>query len=430
MAEGQPLQYETPGQPLQPARGALGIIFLIVVMDLVGFGIIIPLLPFYVNVPQTKPFQVTLLFSVYSICQFIGAPILGLISDHWGRRPVLAFSQAGSVVGYVLLGVATDIHWVNPMTMLVMVYLSRIIDGFTGGNISTAQAYVSDVTTRENRAKGMGMLGAAFGIGFSAGPFLGGVLGSIHVSYPAYAAAAFSAAAAVITAARLPESRTHKPTEAEVWLHPSKFAPVFRKPALLQMLLISFFLMAAFVMMESTIGLFLNKAFGWRERNVGWYFAFIGFIIVIVQGGLIGRLTRALGDWPLAIAGPLFVALGMVGLIWSAWLPLVSILMIAGVINATGRSIYQPTSSSLISKFSDPREQGVVFGMYHGMGSLARVLGPILAGATYPLLRNTGQFALAAIIALLMALWTMALRQPVPGEEAPQAKAEAALEQG
>jgi DHA1 family tetracycline resistance protein-like MFS transporter len=430
MSEGQPLDYQTPQQPLEPPRGALGIIFLIVVMDLLGFGIIIPLLPFYVNMPQSRPFEVTLLFSVYSICQFIGAPILGMISDRLGRRPVLAFSQLGSVVGYILLGLATDVKWVNPATLLILVYISRIIDGFTGGNISTAQAYVSDVTTRANRAKGMGMLGAAFGIGFSAGPFLGGVLGAVRVSYPAYAAAAFSAIAAVLTFTRLPESRQHRPTEAEVWLHPSKFLPIIRRSALFQLLLISFCLMAAFVMMESTIGLFLNKLFGWKERQVGWYFAFIGVIIVIVQGGLIGRLTKAMGDWPLAISGPVFVALGMAGLIASAWYPWLSILLIAGAVNAVGRSIYQPTSSSLISKFSDPGEQGTVFGLYHGMSSLARVAGPILAGWTYPLLRNCGPFALAGIIALLMAAWTATLRQPAPGDAMPEATGEAALEQG
>jgi MFS transporter, DHA1 family, tetracycline resistance protein len=429
MSEPVPPEAEQLGA-IEPPKGALGIVFLIVFLDLMGFGIIIPLLPFYVKEPAANPFKVTLLFSAYSICQFIGAPILGMISDRVGRRPVLAFSQAGSVIGYILLGLATDVHWVNPATLLILVYISRIIDGFTGGNISTAQAYVSDVTTRENRAKGMGMLGAAFGIGFSAGPFLGGVLGSYRVSYPAYAAAAFSAIAAILTFARLPESRRHLPTEAEVWLHPSKFMPVIRRPALFQLLLISFFLMAAFVMMESTIGLFLNKLFNWKERQVGWYFAFIGVIIVIVQGGLIGRLTKAMGDWPLAITGPLFVALGMVGLIGSAWYPLLSILLVAGAINAIGRSIHQPTSSSLISKFSDPREQGIVFGMYHGMGSLARVVGPILAGWSYPLLRNTGPFALAAIIAVLMGAWTATLRQPAPGDAAPEAMGEAALEQG
>src|SRR5688572_12763258 len=176
MSDAPPLDYERQVPEPEPPKGALGIIFLIVVIDLMGFGIIIPLLPFYVPNLQEHPLKVTLLFSVFSICQFIGAPVLGMLSDRHGRRPVLVLSQVGSAVGYVLLGVATIWRVSNPAVMLGLVYVSRIIDGFTGGNISTAQAYVSDVTTRENRAKGMGMIGAAFGIGFTLGPALGGVL--------------------------------------------------------------------------------------------------------------------------------------------------------------------------------------------------------------------------------------------------------------
>ena len=150
----------------------------------------------------------------------------------------------------------------------------------------------------------MGLIGAAFGVGFFIGPFMGGVLGAIRPSIPAYAAAAFSGLAALLTYARLPESRRHVQTEAELWLHPGKFAPILRKSTLMQLILIAFCLMAAFVMMESTIGLFLNRAFNWNQRNVGLYFGFAGVIIVIVQGGLIGRLTKKVGDWIPAIAGP------------------------------------------------------------------------------------------------------------------------------
>jgi DHA1 family tetracycline resistance protein-like MFS transporter len=280
-----------------PPKGALGIIFLIVFVDLLGFGIIIPLLPRYIPDFTEHPLKVTLLFSIFSICQFVGAPILGALSDRVGRRPVLVISQFGSAFGYLLLAIATTVEWENPATRLWLVYISRIIDGFTGGNISTAQAYVSDVTTPQNRAKGMGLLGAAFGIGFTAGPFLGGVLGHYDVSWPAYAATAFSTVAAVLTFLYLKESRVHKPTEAEVWLHPSRFVPILRRPVLVQLLVISFFVMAAFIMMESTITMFLDVRFGYKEKQVGLFFGFIGLVIVIVQGGLIGRLTKKLGEW-------------------------------------------------------------------------------------------------------------------------------------
>jgi DHA1 family tetracycline resistance protein-like MFS transporter len=424
-------------KPASVPRGALAIIFFIVLMDLLGFGIIIPLLMFYVPGYQSHPMEVTALFSVYSICQFIGAPILGLVSDRFGRRPVLAISQAGSAAGYILLGVAA-FNWHNPMTRLLLVYLSRVIDGFTGGNISTAQAYVSDVTTPENRAKGMGMLGAAFGVGFSLGPAMGGIVGHFFgLSAPGWVAAALAATAAILSWVRLPESRTHAETDAENWLHPSRFAPILRSPVLVQLLMIGFCIMAAFVMMESTITLFLNKTFGWGELGAGLYFLFIGMIIIGVQGGMIGRLTKKYGDWPLCIAGPFLVAAGMAGLVAVAFEAPVAgfgaalaLLLLTGAVNAVGRSFQQPTLSSLLSKYSDREQQGVVFGLYHGLGSLARVAGPVLAGLAYPFVRSTGQFLLAGVIAIAMGLWTYSLRQPTPHDAQSQATSEAALERG
>ena len=426
MSEAVPPQNDaTP-----PPKGALGVIFLIVFVDLLGFGIIIPLLPRYIPNFTEHPVKVTLLFSIFSICQFVGAPILGALSDRVGRRPVLVISQFGSAFGYLLLAVATAVEWENPATRLWLVYLSRVIDGFSGGNISTAQAYVSDVTTPQNRAKGMGMLGAAFGIGFTAGPFLGGVLGHYDVSWPAYAAAALSFGAAVLTFLLLKESRTHKPTEAEVWLHPGRFAPIFRRPVLVQLLAISFFIMASFVMMESTVTMFLDERFGFKEKKVGLFFGFIGLVIVIVQGGLIGRITKRLGEWTPAVGGCVLVAAGMAAFTVTAFKPLLWVLLLAGAVNAAGRSLQQPTISSLLSKFSDPRDHGVVFGLFHGLGSLARVFGPIVAGLAYPLVNHSGQFITAGLIALAMAFWTAALRQPAPGEATPEAVKEAALEPG
>jgi MFS family permease len=261
----------------------------------------------------------------------------------------------------------------------------------------------------------MGLLGAAFGIGFCVGPFLGGVLGGWNVAWPAYAAAGFALLAAVQTFLKLPEPAVHKPTESGLWLHPSVFAPVLRRPVVVQLLLISFVSMAAFVMMEATVGLFLAKLFGWNDqqtaaRKTGWFFGYIGLVIALVQGGMIGRLTRRFGEWPLAIAGPVLVAVGMGFYVDSAYQPTILILALAGAFNATGRSLQGPTLSSLLSKASDPREQGVVFGLYHGLSSLARVAGPILASATYPYWRNTGQFWTSGGIVLVAAVWTVALR--------------------
>jgi MFS transporter, DHA1 family, tetracycline resistance protein len=404
----EPLPLSYAEQP-SPPRGALSIIFLIVFVDLLGFGVIIPLLPFYALKAQASALQVTILFSIYSICQFVASPILGAISDKFGRRPVLAYSQLGSAIGYTLLGVVTMGNF-SPHWALGLIYLSRIIDGLSGGNISTAQAYISDVTTPQTRAKGMGVLGAAFGVGFAAGPFIGGILGKYNPAWPAFAAGAFSFTAMCLTFARLPESRTHGEADAEAWLHPKRFLPIFQQPVLLNLLAIAFVSMAAFVMLESTSALFLKEpaTFSWGPGQVGMYFGFLGVIIVIVQGGLIGRLTKKLGEWPLAIAGPLLVMSGMVAMTTVGFHPILAVLLFGGALNAMGRSFQTPTLYALISQNSDPKQQGTVFGLNQGLGSLARVIGPIAAGWAFER-HITAPFLLSGTIMFFVMLWTIAV---------------------
>jgi MFS family permease len=174
--------------------------------------------------------------------------------------------------------------------------------------------------------------------------------------------------------------------------------------------------MAAFVMMESTAGLFLAKVFDWNDpkiaaRRTGWFFGYVGLVIVIVQGGLIGRLTKRVGEWPLAIMGAAFVSVGMAFYVGVAYWPAtLLVLAVAGALNAIGRSLQGPTMSSLLSKYTDPREQGVTFGLYHGLSSIARVVGPIAAGLTYPYWRNTGQFWTSGVVMVLVGVWTVAVR--------------------
>jgi DHA1 family tetracycline resistance protein-like MFS transporter len=410
MADDNTLNYETPQEVsagAAPPKGALGIIFLIVFVDLLGFGLIIPLLPFYARSLHASDLQVTLLFSVYSICQFIAAPFLGLISDRHGRRGVLVFSQIGSVIGFVLLGYATGRQWESVQLGLMLVYLSRLIDGLSGGNISTAQAYISDVTSHENRAKGMGLLGAAFGIGFIGGPALAGALYALtgKASIPAYAAAVFSGTAAILTYTKLPESRVHRPAEAEAWLHPKQFLSVMRRPVVLQLTLIWFVAMAAFVMIDSTIALYLNDIFHFTGDTVAWYFVFVGLIIAAVQGGLIGRLTKKLGEWSLSTIGPILVAIGYAITLTTIWHPLKWILLVGGAIYAFGRSIQQPTISALVSQNADPRQHGTTFGLFQGMGTWARVIGPIIAGVVYSH-HPIGPFVTAGILVFIAGAWT------------------------
>jgi DHA1 family tetracycline resistance protein-like MFS transporter len=415
MSDAAPIDHDTPA----PApRGALGIILFIAFLDLMGFGIILPQLPFYAIRYHVSPVRVTLLLSIYSLCQFIAAPMLGVVSDRYGRRPVLVFSQLGSAIGYAILGLVTVLNLSNAAVAMALIYLSRIIDGLTGGNISTAQAYISDVTTPANRAKGMGMFGAAFGIGFAAGPVIGGLVGNDtnHASWPAFTAALFSLTAMFLSWFRLPESHSHRPVGEEVWLHPSRLLPILRRTTLLQLLLLSFVAMTAFSMLEGIIALYFHTRFTYGPQHIpygmrqtGWYFGYIGFFIVLVQGGLVGRLTKRFGEWPLTIVGAMMVSVGLWLYVATGWHPALPLLLLAGAINATGRSLQQPPIASLISKFSERSEQGSVFGIYHGLSSLARALGPMIAGLLFGRY-ITGPFAVSGVVMIGVCGWLVVLR--------------------
>jgi DHA1 family tetracycline resistance protein-like MFS transporter len=411
-----------PSADVPPPRGALGVVLMIVFIDLMGFGIILPQLPFYAIHFHASAFAVAMLFSIYSACQFVAAPVLGMISDRVGRKPVLAVSQLGSALGYGLLGITTQLHFDNAAVALGLVYLARVIDGSTGGNISTAQAYISDVTTPATRARGMGLFGAMFGVGFAVGPVLGGIVGndSDRAAWPAYLAALLSLTAAILSVWRLPESRSDRPANDEVWLHPSRFAPLFRRQPLGSLLLSTFATMTAFTMLEGTIGLYLHdhfrKAGGvpYGERELAWYFAYIGVIITVVQGGVVARAVKRFGEWAVGIAGCLFVAGGMSLYVVTGHHPLLSILLTAGAVNAVGRSLQGPPISSLISKVSGRDEQGTVFGVYHGLGSLARALGPAIAGLAYARVAAIAPFAIAGTMMVVIAAWLAGLRRAHP----------------
>jgi MFS family permease len=414
VAEGAPAP--SPDEPVAPApKGAVFTIFLIVAIDLLGLGLIIPLLPFYARKLEATPLQVELLFSIYSICQFVAAPVLGLMSDRFGRRPVLIISQIGSVAGYCLLGWATNHQWENATLGLAMIYVSRLIDGLSGGNISTAQAYIADVTSPENRAKGMGLLGAAFGLGFAFGPAIGGALGHFQKSLPAYAAALLSAIAAIMTYLRLKESRVHRPVDAESWLHPSRFLPILKKPVLLQLLLIWFVSMAAYMMMDASAAMFLEDVFGFKELQVGLYFMFIGIIIALVQGGFLRRLKGGHAmEWMLCALGVGLVAIGAFGTLATAWMPAIWLLALGGIITATGRSLQQPTISSLVSKHASRDEQGATMGLFQGLGSLARAFGPVVGGIAYGATRSVQPirpYLTASAILIVASGWTWVVKR-------------------
>jgi DHA1 family tetracycline resistance protein-like MFS transporter len=414
--------------PPQPPRGALYVVLFIVFIDLMGFGIILPQLPFFGTKYHASHLQVVLIFSIFSACQFVAAPILGLISDRLGRRPVLIFSQLGSAAGYVLLGYVTQANFESVKVALGLIYLARFIDGISGGNVSTAQAYISDVTTPQTRARGMGLLGAAFGVGFSAGPAITWAVGNdtTRVAWPAYTAAIFSLIAAVLSWARLPESRAKGPVSEEAWLHPSRFLPILRQRVLAQLLVTTFVAMTAFTMLEATIGLFLSEKFTqakngrpWGQQQVGLYFVYLGVFLVVVQGGAMGRLVKRWGEWSVSITGGVLVVCAMALYVVVGMHPAVWILLLAGAFNATGRSMHQPPISSLLSKLSDRSQQGTVFGMYHGLGSLARAIGPLLGGLFLAHVFNAGQYVVAGVMMLGVSAWLIYLRRMSPKTNPP-----------
>ncbi len=358
-------------------------------------------------------FALTLMGAVYSIFQFIFAPILGKWSDRVGRRPVLLISQAGTLVGFLVLFVAHYFETGYGSLGLALIFASRIIDGISGGNISTASAYIADITTPENRAKGMGLIGAAFGLGFMFGPVIGGLVAYyLGLQWVPIAAAFFSAGALIMTFTSLPESLdpAHKTSPDELRRYsPAIILHALARPAIGPMILMSFVNGFAFAGMEQTYSMLirlriydsrpdifaslaerdaLDKAARLSSRSSSFLFLMIGAIIVIVQGGLIHRLTKKFGEATLVIVGPLLVSIGMLiialdlphlipGLwIWTGF-------VVGSACLSLGSSLFNPSLQSLISRHAGPREQGEVLGAMQGMASLARATGPIAAGLLF-----------------------------------------------
>jgi DHA1 family tetracycline resistance protein-like MFS transporter len=357
-------------------RSPLVVIFTTVFIDLVGFGIVIPVLPFYAEGTRfnATPRTVGLLFASYSVMQLIFSPVLGRLSDKHGRRPVLLVSIIGTGIGFLILGFATTL-W--------MLFLGRILDGITGGNISTAQAYIADITTKEDRAKGMGLLGAAFGLGFMFGPAIGGILSQWGVAVPFLFAAALCFANATLLYFTLPETVTadHPArTSAARGRGLSQLIQSLRQPRLGFVLIIYFMFIVAFSIMTTTFSLYTMFRFGYDAKHNGYLFAYVGVLAVIIQGGLIGRLVKRFGELPLVIVGALFFA----GSLFAV--PFVGpnaggllALLIGGGIFSAGNSLATPSLTSLASKTAGRGEQGGVLGVTQSIASLARAVGPALA---------------------------------------------------
>jgi DHA1 family tetracycline resistance protein-like MFS transporter len=405
-----------------PARSGAGrspllFVFLTVFIDLLGFGIVLPLLPVYSKAYGASELSLGLLFSCFSGMQFLFAPLWGRVSDRFGRRPVLIGGLVGTAASYALFATADS---------MLLLFVSRLLAGFFGANISTAQAYIADVTTPENRAKGMGLIGAAFGLGFTLGPLFGGELTSLSPAAPGWFACGLSLSAAAFGWLRLPEPARHGGGSRV--FHASQLKRALGEPRISTLMLLTFLSVAAFGAFEAMFTRFglarFPQVFGLpsalEDANLdqimaaapiaGRYLAVIGVISAVIQGGLIRRLVPRFGEPALIVAGPLFLAssLFVVGLggALGSW----GVVIAGCVLLPFGIGTNNPALLGLVSRASPPEEQGAFLGINQSVSSLARMTGPPAAGAIFQWLGPQSPFFAGAVLLVLAALVAVGYR--------------------
>lgn len=384
----------------KPKKAALILIFFTVFIDLVGFGLIIPALPTYAQRLHAGEFTVGMLIASYSLMQFFFTPIWGRLSDKLGRRPMLLFSLAASAVGYLIWGL-TDSLW--------MLFLSRLVAGFGNANIAVAQAYIADVTSLENRAKGMGLVGAAFGLGFVIGPAIGCGLSAMGMSLGAlgFVAFGFSLLDLILTAFLLPEPEKRSNAGNERFgISPKFFFDVLTNAKLKVSLAIFFISTFAFANMEATLILLTNKIFKFNDVQNMLMFLYIGILMVFVQGGLIHRLNKKYGEKKLIIIGTALIALGLLATPISKN-PVV--LYAALAVLALGSGINTPANQSILSKLAPSDTAGGVLGVGQSLSTLGRILGPIVGcyvfeklGAQSPYMIGAATMVIAFVLGFML----------------------------
>ncbi|MGZ8407890.1 MAG: MFS transporter, partial [Caulobacteraceae bacterium] len=384
---------------------ALVVLFLVTFVNMAGFGLVIPLLPFYAHAMSAPEWQVTLMFSAYSFGQFFAEPFWGKLSDRIGRKPVLLITTLANTAGYVALAFAPTI-WIA--------IVIRMVTGLGAGNISTIQGYIADVTPPEKRAGRMGVIGAAFGLGFIVGPGLGGILahegqGLAGFRPALFTAAAFAGAAALGVFLFLKESRQ---PAAKTDARPGRFSALgeaMSHPVISRALLVSLIYMGAFSGMESTFGLWAEARFGWGVREVGWTFMAVGVVSVISQALIVRRAVARFGEPPLLIFGVLCFGLSLLLQTLSPSQYLVPLFSGVGMF---GMAMVMPTIGAMISRSTSPDKQGAMLGLNMATGSAARIVGPMIAGALFsglghnvPFLTGTALCIGAAFAAVNAGRW-------------------------
>ena len=382
-------------------RSPLVLMALTIFIDMTGFGLILPLLPFWAQHLGASPTGIGLILTIYALAQFIFTPILGRLSDRYGRKPVIAVSLLIEALSFALSALA------NSFAFLL---LARFIGGLGASNIGSAQAVVSDTTPPERRAHGMGLIGAAIGLGFVIGPAIGGILAPLGSTLPFWVALAVALVNAALVFGFLPETRKREvaATEHRESLLFAGWRYVLRSGALARLIAVYLLFTIAFTAMEALFPLFTQKAFGWGAMQNGYIFTYVGFIIVIMQGGLVGQLVKRFGEKSLAIAGMIMLAAGLILLTWSTSLAL---LLIALAILSAGDGAIATTLSTLLSFVSPKDAQGETLGLAQGMGGLGRILGPLAAGLIFEIGGPGAPFLAGG---LLVALATLLLLPALP----------------
>lgn len=385
-------------------------VIFVVFIDLLGFSLILPLLPYYADTFGSNEFVTGLLVASYAAMQLIGAPILGRLSDRYGRRPILLVSIFGTFVGFLLLGLANSL-W--------MLFASRILDGFTGGNLSVAQAYIADVTDEKNRSKGLGMVGAAFGLGFIIGPVTGGFLSQWGYALPAFVAAALAFINLVLVAAWLPESLTAEKRAAMPEKQPAltldALLQALRRPFSGSLLITRFFFGLAFAIFQTIFALYALKKFQLDARDTGLVLTYVGVLSVFVQGFLIGRLTQRFREDVLIAVSVVIMAISLLG--W-AIVPSVAWLLVILTPTAVAGGILNTVLASTLTKAVQAQEVGGILGLAASIESLTRVIAPTLGGA---LLGGLGTWAPGLFSGLLLAVlsvyvWRVIYGHPIAAE--------------
>jgi MFS transporter, DHA1 family, tetracycline resistance protein len=374
MAQESESEIKSPAVKEKFLTPPLLIIFFTIFIDLLGFGIVIPLLTFYAEEFDATPVDIGFLVSSYSLMQFVFAPVWGSLSDRFGRRPILFLTILGSAVGYLVLGLAGSL-W--------MIYAGRILAGIMGGNLSTAQAYIADVTTRENRARGMGLFGMAFGFGFILGPAIAGILSKWGIWVPFLFASGLSFCNAALLYFILPEPKKAGVVKGTPGFRGriADLAGTLRNGRFFTITAEYFLIVMAFSMMTTSFAYYTIVKFGYGADKTGYLLAYVGFLAALMQGGLFGPLARRFGEGALAAVGCLMLTLSLflVPFVGSdaGGLPA----LLGGIaLFALGNSMASPALTSLASKSAHDDEQGKTLGILQSAASLARVVGPLLCG--------------------------------------------------